>query len=461
MSYQNQLDILFQSYLDRYCKKADRVEFIISSACNQKCEYCYLYKHGHEMGYPAANKKEDILQNLKLFLEYLEEEEYAYNLYDVFSGEFFQLPYWEDVFQVFYEHELKYKRRRNFSLPTNASFVIDDVKTARVQAWIDKFHEIDVDLSLSCSVDGPTEVEALERPNHEETLKTDEYYDKLFTFISKNHFACHPMITKGWLQDYKKNYDFFVEKVKEYDIFFYQNKPKNIEVNSYNLPMMLEVRDSEQWDEESLKLYEEFLYYVAEKDLNEVFNGDKEKYCFKFFDDFSPTLKNISPHSGVQPYIIGYPIPQGNRMSCTVQKGLVCRLGDLTCAPCHRLYYEQFHYGKFVKSEDNSKIIGVQGINPMLAFKVDSLNPIRSMLRCSYCKYNTICVQGCLGSQFEHTGELFSAQPQVCKMFEIKYQTIHNIAKKYGLYDIAINMREMPIERREFIQNVKTKIFND
>ena len=97
----------------------------------------------------------------------------------------------------------------------------------------------------------------------------------------------------------------------------------------------------------------------------------------------------------------------------------------------------------------------------MLAFKVDSLNPIRSMLRCSNCKYNTICVQGCLGSQFEHTGELFSAQPQVCKMFEVKYQTIHNIAKKYGLYDIAINMREMPIERREFIQNVRTKIFND
>ena len=80
---------------------------------------------------------------------------------------------------------------------------------------------------------------------------------------------------------------------------------------------------------------------------------------------------------------------------------------------------------------------------------------------CSNCKYNIICVQGCLGSQFEHTGELFSAQSQVWKLFEIKYQTIHNIAKKYGLYDIVINMKEMPIERREFIQNVKTKIFND
>ena len=40
-------------------------------------------------------------------------------------------------------------------------------------------------------------------------------------------------------------------------------------------------------------------------------------------------------------------------------------------------------------------------------------------------------------------------------------ENIYNIAKKYGLYDIAINMREMPIERREFIQNVRTKIFND
>ena len=186
MSYQNQLDILFQSYLDRYCKKADRVEFIISSACNQKCEYCYLYKHGNDMGYPAANKKEDIIQNLKLFLEYLEKEGYAYNLYDIFSGEFFQLPYWEDIFQIFYEHELKYKKGRSFSIPTNASFIIDDVKTAKIQAWIDKFNEINVNVSLSCSIDGPTEVEALERPNYEKTLKTDEYYDKLFTFISKN-----------------------------------------------------------------------------------------------------------------------------------------------------------------------------------------------------------------------------------------------------------------------------------
>ena len=31
MSYQDQLDTLFQSYLDRYCKKSDHVEFIISS----------------------------------------------------------------------------------------------------------------------------------------------------------------------------------------------------------------------------------------------------------------------------------------------------------------------------------------------------------------------------------------------------------------------------------------------
>ena len=30
-----------------------------------------------------------------------------------------------------------------------------------------------------------------------------------------------------------------------------------------------------------------------------------------------------------------------------------------------------------------------------------------------------------------------------------------------GLYDIVINMKEMPIERREFIQNVRTKVFND
>ena len=71
MTFQEQQDLLLENYLFRYDKDEASVEFIITSICNQKCEYCYLYRYGNEMYPPEANKKENILRNLALLLDWL------------------------------------------------------------------------------------------------------------------------------------------------------------------------------------------------------------------------------------------------------------------------------------------------------------------------------------------------------------------------------------------------------
>ena len=45
-------------------------EFIIRPECNQKCEYCYIYKHGNEL-YKNHLSKNEIIHNFDLFLNFL------------------------------------------------------------------------------------------------------------------------------------------------------------------------------------------------------------------------------------------------------------------------------------------------------------------------------------------------------------------------------------------------------
>lgn len=447
MNYQEQLDILMKSYLDTYCKNKKAIEFIISSQCDQKCEYCYLYKHSHEMNYPQANKKEDVLRNFQLILNYLEKENYEFEDYDIFSGEFFQLSYWEDIFQMIYNFQIKTKKHRYVTIPTNYSFIEDEKLTDKIDKWIIKMREeADAHVHLSCSVDGPEKTESITRPNVHIKQKNQEYYDRLFKFVAKNSFAFHPMVGKYFLQNYKENYDFFIDGIIKHNVMFYGD-----DYSTYNPPMFLEIRDNDQWDDDSLNNLSLFLNYVADQDLERLYSGDKELYALKFFDDFTDTYQQMTGSLRNQPYILTYPHLSGNVVSCSIQKHLVVRVGDLKMAPCHRTYYSELEYGEFLLNEDKTEIIGVKGINPTLAFKIINFNPARSSLKCGGCDFKSFCIQGCFGSQYENTSEIFAPQEQVCKMLRVKYKTIHDIAERLGLYDIILNHPAVPGERKEFI----------
>ncbi len=77
------------------------------------------------------------------------------------------------------------------------------------------------------------------------------------------------------------------------------------------------------------------------------------------------------------------------------------------------------------------------------------------MMKCTNCDLKYFCAKGCLGSQYENQHEMFASNDSVCKMFETKYVTIHEIAEKYGIYDIIEQAIEIPLERRKFINYVR------
>lgn len=452
MTFQEQQDLLLKNYLFRYDKDENSVEFIITSICNQKCEYCYLYRYGNEMYPPEANKKENILRNLALLLDWLDENDYQYTTFDIFSGEFFQIPYWEEILNVFYEHQMNTPNipRRDFVIPTNMSFLMDDEKTARVEYWMNRVRN-DVKhfngFWLSASVDGPTELESVERGLRNGQTKQDEFYDKFFKFIAKYSLSCHPMITREFVKNYKRNYDWWIDNIIKYNVIF--KKENGCEV--YSIPMMLEVRNAEQWDEESLKDYRDFLFYVAEKDLNTLHNGDLTDFAYHMADNFSDGMMNIGRYNHVQPYTLALPEIQ-HKLPCSIQGGSIFRVGDLAVVPCHRTCYPDKVYGFLELNEDKTKIIGVHGENPMLAYKIKTLNQNRSFMKCAGCPIKSFCMKGCLGAQYEDRKELFCAIDEVCEMFKTKYRTVNDIAEKYGVYDIILNDLKIPKERREFIK---------
>lgn len=456
-TFQEEQNKLLESYLERYEKHTQEVEFFLSSTCDQACEYCYLFKHGKELYPPSCNDdSEKILNNLKLLLEYLHENNYDYKNYNIFTGEFFALPYWEEVLQIFYDYHMKYypDLDRNITIPTNGSFLKDEEKVKKIEPWLAKLrreHGSPLHLFLSMSVDGPHDLEL--RTRHNKVYKKDKaddvFYDRLFKLCDKYKFACHPMVTKYFLQNWKENYDWWIDKCVEYNLKFIGQTDKEI----YNIPMFLEVRDPYEWeDEETIQQYKDFLMYVAEKDLKVLHNNDKLDFARRVLN--SDSITEGGDYGNAQPYIIAFPHPW-HRITCSIQGGPMFRIGDLALIPCHRTGYENLTYGHMKVNDEGTKIIGVEAKKPVLAFKIKTLNPNRSMLKCSNCQMRSWCLKGCLGSQFENQRELFSPNDYVCNMFFTKYKTIHEICEKYDLYRLVLNDEFTSEDRKEYIKNAR------
>ena len=449
--YEKEQEQLLLNFLKDKERTSQSVEFIISSACNQSCEYCYLYKHGKEMYPPESNNPQNIVKNFRLLLTWLEENNFEFTNYDMFSGEFFALNIWKDIFEIIYEFNINNTKEKVIGIPTNGSFLLDDEQTQEIEEWIKKFREVNIDLYLSISVDGPQELEAIERPMKNKKVKDqNNFYQKYSDFRKKHHLTGHPMVTRKFVENYKENYDWWIDTLVNDDIKTFNFDGKEI----YNIPMFLEVRDPEQWDEESLANLKKLYNYIADKDFEVLHNKNVEDFAYHFFDfNTDDSLRESSgDYTHIQPYIIGFPYMQF-RLPCSIQGGPVFRVGDLAYVPCHRTCYPNHIYGKFIV--ENNQIVGMKAEHPALAFKIKTLNPNRSILKCSDCPINFFCLKGCLGSQYEHTNDMFCAQDEICEMYRVKYKTIHEIALRYGLYNwLNLNMK-IGKERRDFVNYVR------
>lgn len=386
------------------------LEIFLTSACNQRCEYCYLVKYPKL--YPQEyNNQTTILKNLKILFDYLIEQQYYIPNIEFFTGEIWHSNFGLQVLQITLEAIQNGLQTNYILIPSNCSFVIQDEQMFKIQNYIDKYSHYGVKLGFSISVDGAL-LENENRPLANGYIKTEEFYDKMFLFAQHNNFLFHPMVAAANIDKWIENYQWWEKKCQEY---------------GYNIDgsvMMLEVRN-DNWTEQSITEYNNFMNYLIDRNFQK---------CNK---DIGIFANNLFDGSGIGGYVPYAPAETDTFPGCTVANSLTLRVGDLAICPCHRTGYDKFIYGKFIV--ENDKIIDFEGYNPQIAMKILYSNFNLTNIGCDTCIYSDYCLKGCYGSQFESTGEIFAPIQCVCDFDKAKW---NNIVSKYEKMGVHKYLRE-------------------
>jgi len=238
----------------------------------------------------------------------------------------------------------------------------------------------------------------------------DSFYDKLFRFSKDFNVGFHPMIYSNGIEKWKDNFLWFQEMFKKYDLPFH---------NLY----LLEVRNKE-WNIKQCQEFEKFVNFLVkwtwekcDKDVEKISN-----FIFKEkgFNILTSSLSTV-----------------GRGIGCSVQSTMMLRLGDLKFSPCHRTSYDFMNAGEFVVKD--GKIDNISSINPSLFFTINGIN-ISSLPMCSICPISNFCTGGCLGSQYETTGDPFSPIPTVCRMELYKIRGLFRGYEEIGIMPKILNM---------------------
>ena len=399
-------------------KQGKDLELSFTAECDKACYYCYLKQFGDKL-YPRVND-DIIVENLQLFLKHASYKNYIFNRIDLFTGEFFNLPYWRTVLDILLESD--FKNYTSITIPTNFSFV-DKGLTDEVCLYKKKFKDIGKSLLLSCSIDGTDDFET--RPNKD---KTHSNIPKIVEAIDMLQAGMHPMISPIFCKNYKKNIDFWIEVAKRFD----------------RMPMFLEVRN-DFWDSVALDNLEQSMLYLADKMFNEVLNKDINLFTKSFF-----SLDNYTRKYNC--FLLRFPT-QLQRISCAFQSTISVRVPDLMLIPCHRLGYPELNYAQFIKEDDHLKL---ESKNLDFQISATTMNPSSFLPRCANCDIRMFCIKGCLGAQYEVTKDPFMPIDSVCNFEKRKYSVLHKIANMYGLYDCLFNDPTISPEQEANVRYVIT-----
>lgn len=384
------------------------LEIYITASCNQKCTYCYLTNHGEELYPLELRDKDTILKNLEIVYKYLAKRKVILSRLDFFSGEIWGTSFGDQILNM----TLKYICNsdldiRSIVIPTNFSFCQSIDKMTKMDKYINAFAKVNCLMQLSCSIDGLV-VDNLNRPLNSDINKTNEFYSNVFSFVKKHGFGFHPMIAANNIEYQCDNYDAWIAAFKQ----VYGNDPKN----HYGLLMQLEVRNDD-WTEEKILEYCKWLNHVMDVDKKEYFNDDHKSFqhflltggtdgwSYKFSASYNPyrLLASEGPYAGL--------------CHCTMGTMVAIRLGDLSIVPCHRTSYEKFLLGK-IKVE-NDEIVGVEAKNiSLLNSTYRSSYAVKP--KCDTCFFEKYCLRGCLGSQYESTGDIHYPIDSVCELQQAK-----------------------------------------
>ena len=436
---QKEKDLFFEGFLKRYyfdLLKEGRgenrtIELYITSKCTGNCSYCYLIRHGEEL-YPYDLLDEDkLINNLKIFIDWYKENKFSCEI-NLFTGEIITTGFFFKLMEVFYEgFKEKYYPYKpwSISLAEAGDFLNSDYLTEKVQNWIDKFKEIDIDLHFSLSIDGKVLDEKNRGRKH-----LDEFYQKAMNFAEKNFLAFHPMVSAYNIEDWIANYDWWHSS----------EVPKQIG----DRIMMLEVRDN-NWTNDKITEYLKFLNYVFDKELERT-KEDKITFAKRIFGIDSYPSKG---YDNISLNFLFTDDEQNDQsgMGCSVQRNLCIRLGDFAVAPCHRTSYKDFIGGYF--KVENGKIVGYHGENVEIMCAINSWNRTTSP-KCARCDVACFCPSGCFGSNYESTHDLFTTPETVCNLMKARIYFILMKVEEMGLmpylpqilspsqYDTVLKLRQ-------------------
>ena len=312
----------------------------------------------------------------------------------------------------------------------------------KLEEYTDRFEKIHVILGFSLSTDGLYAVDSREKSKDADQA----YFDKIFTFTSKMMYGYHPMISPENVHNACKNIDWWVEMYKKHNL----DKSPN---HRHPYPAMLEVRN-DYWTDEQLKDYSTYLKHLW--DICLKLNKDSFKNMARYL--FVGDGKDGSlPSSGdYDPLKIMYMDEEDSRhlLGCTMQELIRINVADLSLCTCHRLTYPQFTGGKYILNENNEIVdLEPQAVTAWISLRAGSP---AYYPKCENCEYNPVCMKGCLGSQYEYSGEIYYPIPKVCELEKTKINTMLELYYNGGI--IATAIRENMIQRDSEMANYLIKL---
>jgi len=428
LKYKEENDKLIESFLGRTFFKVwkdggnpnfQSLEIMVNAYCNMSCQYCYLNRYQQQLFPDDSCDRDKIMRNLAIFFDWLIENDYKPKI-ELFSGELFSQ---EIGFQIL--EMILYKLAPHYSssvvVPTNFSFVLDRNRYDRVIDILERSRKVGFPIYLSASFDGKycedqrpfkfQEIGKYEdygriwkwKYNDKKNLKDDYFYNEAFKLAKKYGFGFHPMIYSKNIEKWKDNFLWFQDMLKKYDIPFHS-------------VYLLEVRNVE-WSAKQIYEFGEFIKFLI--DWSWKFVG----YDIGRYRDFLFKLKGFN--------ILSSPLTRvGRGIGCSVQSSIYLRPGDLTIGPCHRQCYKHLNSARFKVEE--GKIVGLEALNPEYLIVQTSFQAVNQPY-CYTCPIKYVCSFGCLGSQYEATGDNFTPIPTVCALEHMKIRAMIEKYEEIGI----------------------------
>jgi radical SAM protein with 4Fe4S-binding SPASM domain len=356
-----------------------KLEFIVSPECDQRCKYCYMCSNVKQP-FPITDPKV-IERNAVKSLDWVRQNNFRPSELVMFGGEVFSTELGFKVFELVAKNKDLF--RNPMSLPTNGSFIFDEEKKRRVKKLLEGRTA-----RVSFSVDGPFMEE--NRPLLS-GKRDNKYYEDLFQFAKETDAGFHPMIYSEGVEHWKDNFLWFMEMFKKYDIPL--QKLYLLEVRNWN------------WNLEQTGHYAEFLIFLLDWCKENIKAPLKDRLnVFNIFSNFFHT---------------------GRGWKCSFNMTHHLRLGDMAIVPCHRLMNDKFV--SYWYNDDFSVKPGNVDF-----YILSKTMKAKNQPLCEACVLRHICIYGCMGSQFETTGDPFSPIPTVCRLSFVKLRTVARKLEEQG-----------------------------